>query len=84
MLINKKSKIPVLFASRDKGGLYVIKPEYLPVLRLLDRCIREEFAKVSQHQRNVVKVGGMKFNSKDNCMRTHFIWPYMATLSMIS
>ena len=61
MLINKKSKIPVLFASRDKRGLYVIQPEYLPALRLLDRCPREEFAKVSQHQRNVVKVGRMKF-----------------------
>ena len=48
MLINKKSKIPVLFASRDKGGLYVIKPEYLPALRLLDRCLREEFANTSE------------------------------------
>ena len=52
----KKHVIPKIIASQDKGGLYVIKRDFLPALRYLDLCLREEFAKVSHHQKDIIKV----------------------------
>ena len=39
MLADKKTcRVPKEIASRDRGGLYVIKSDFLPGLRLLDLC----------------------------------------------
>ena len=48
----KKVKLPIQQRSRDRGGLYCLMPEFLPVVRALDDVILGEFPK---HGRNLVK-----------------------------
>ena len=48
--------VPVQQRARDRGGLYVMKPEFLPAIQYLDNQITEEFANADKHGRRIIKV----------------------------
>ena len=52
----ENANIPVQQRARDKGGLYIIKPEFLPTLQNLDKEITDEFVAAEKHGRNIIKV----------------------------
>ena len=51
-----KKDIPVQQRIRDKGGLYVIRPDYLPALKEMDNDIAMEFHNADKHGRNIIRV----------------------------
>ena len=58
MIVVEKAKVFVPVEQRccDNGGLYMIRNEYLPIIKTLDEAIREEFVKIKHHGPNIVKV----------------------------
>lgn len=50
----KMTYIPVAQKCRDRGGLYLIKNEFLPIVRQTDGMIRKEFT--HQHAKTSIKV----------------------------